>query len=205
MLIAPTGRNNNEIQDLTASGMQIVFVDRKIDGITTSAVLSENEEGAYLATKYLLSKGHSRIGIVLGLSHLSTTTERLRGYKRALKEASVEVDESLVVYGESQVRTAQQACHDLLVGSNRPTAIFATNNLMTIGVMAAVHEAGLRCPQDISVVGLDPYRIGVTAVKLLLANIQRSKSGIETVATPEEVRVPVRLIVRQSVKNLRRR
>jgi len=135
-------------------------------------------------------------------------------------EASMEVDDSLIVYGESRVHTAQEVCYDLLVSSNRPTAIFATNNLMTIGVMAAVHEAGLRCPQDISVVGFDdfewtrvfnpsittvaqdPYRIGVTAVKLLLANIQRSKSGIETVATPEEVRVPVRLIVRNSVKDL---
>ncbi|RLB31868.1 MAG: LacI family transcriptional regulator [Deltaproteobacteria bacterium] len=223
MLIAPTGRDDDGIRDLIASGMQIVCVDRKLDGIAAPAVLSENEEGAYRATKYLLDKGHYRIGIVLGLSHLSTTSERLRGYKRALAEAGLEVDESLVVYGESQVHTAREACRDLLIGPNRPTAIFATNNLMTIGVMAAVHEAGLRCPQDISVVGFDdfewtsvfnppittvaqdPYRIGVTAVKSLLANIQRSKSGIETIATPEEVRVPVRLIVRNSVKTLSRR
>ncbi len=214
MILAPTGKNDELIRDLITRGMQIVFIDRKLEGIEAPVVLSENEEGAYRATQYLIEKGHRRIGIVLGLPHVSTTTERLQGYKRALAEAEIQLDPSLLVYGHSQVAAAREVCRALLIRPDRPTAVFATNNLMTIGVMMAIHEQGLSCPQDVSVVGFDdfewaaafdpplttvaqdPYRIGHEAVQLLM-----EYTSIPHPYRPENVdrRITVKLQIRGSV------
>ncbi len=211
MIIAPTGKNDELIRDLIARGMQIVFIDRKMEGVTAPAVLSENEEGAYQATRYLIEQGHRRIGIVLGLPHVSTTTERLAGYRRALDEAGITEDQSLIVYGLSQVNGARRASVKLLKASNRPTAVFATNNLMTIGLMMAIRDLELHCPQDVSVIGFDdfdwsaafepplttvaqdPYLIGKEAVEILFANLSHTDRAIT------EIRIPTRLIPRGSV------
>ncbi len=216
MIIAPTGKNDELIKDLIERGMQIVFIDRKVDGVPAPAVLSENEEGAYQATRHLLERGHLRIGIVLGLPHVSTTTERLAGYRRALKEMGLAGDPSLIGYGHSQVDGAREASVKLLDRPDRPTAVFATNNLMTIGLMTAIHDLGLRCPCDISVVGFDdfdwaaafeppltavaqnPYLIGKRATEILFANLNQDDRS----AT--EVRIPTQLRPRGSVAVIQR-
>lgn len=220
MIIAPTGKNDELIRDLIARGLQIVFIDRKIDGVAAPAVLSENEEGAYQATSHLIKQGYHRIGIVLGLPHVSTTTERLHGYQRALSEYGIAVDRSLFVYGHSQVEGARKVCLELLGRADRPSAVFATNNLMTIGVMMAIHERGFHCPQEISVIAFDdfewaeafnpslttvaqdPYKMGTTATNRLLSKIKEAKDDTKAKeGSPDEIRVPVRLIIRNSVKN----
>ena len=214
MIIAPTGKNDGLIKDLIARGMQIVFIDRKVEGVAAPAVLSENEEGAYQATRYLIEQGHRKIGIVLGLPHVSTTTERLHGYERALAEAGIAADPSLIVYGHSQVEGARKASVTLLDRADRPSAVFATNNLMTIGLMMAIHDLELRCPQDVSVIGFDdfdwaaafnpplttvaqdPYLIGERAVEILFANLnQHNRSTVE-------VRIPTRFLRRGSVNTI---
>jgi len=214
MIIAPTGKNDGLIKDLIARGMQIVFIDRKVEGVAAPAVLSENEEGAYQATRYLIEQGHRKIGIVLGLPHVSTTTERLHGYERALAEAGIAADPSLIVYGHSQVEGARKASVTLLDRADRPSAVFATNNLMTIGLMMAIHDLELRCPQDVSVIGFDdfdwaaafnpplttvaqdPYLIGEKAVEILFANLnQHNRSTVE-------VRIPTRFLRRGSVNTI---
>jgi len=214
MIIAPTGKNDGLIKDLIERGMQIVFIDRKVEGVAAPAVLSENEEGAYQATRYLIEQGHRKIGIVLGLPHVSTTTERLHGYERALAEAGIAADPSLIVYGHSQVEGARKASVTLLDRADRPSAVFATNNLMTIGLMMAIHDLDLRCPQDVSVIGFDdfdwaaafnpplttvaqdPYLIGERAVEILFANLnQHNRSTVE-------VRIPTRFLRRGSVNTI---
>ncbi len=214
MIIAPTGKNDGLIKDLIERGMQIVFIDRKVEGVAAPAVLSENEEGAYQATRYLIEQGHRKIGIVLGLPHVSTTTERLHGYERALAEAGIAADPSLIVYGHSQVEGARKASVTLLDRADRPSAVFATNNLMTIGLMMAIHDLELRCPQDVSVIGFDdfdwaaafnpplttvaqdPYLIGEKAVEILFANLnQHNRSTVE-------VRIPTRFLRRGSVNTI---
>lgn len=209
LLLAPTGKNDELIGRLMGRGMHIVFIDRTPPNLQAPAVLSQNEEGAYQATCYLIEQGHRRIGIVLGLPDVSTTAERLRGYRRALARYGLEFDEGLVAYGRSQVAAAREACEALLARAS-PTAVFATNNLMTIGVMQAIRKLGLRCPEDISVVGFDdfdwaeafdpplttvaqdPYGIGQRAMELLLGLLAGDRE-------PEQVRLPVELRVRGSV------
>ena len=216
MLLAPTGKNDEMIRRLIERGMHIVFIDRKPDSINAPSVLSENEEGAYQATSHLISLGHTRIGIVVGLPAVSTTTERLRGYEHALSEAGIVLDSALVTYGGSQIESAERACKELFDLDDRPTAVFAGNNLMTIGVMKQLRKLGIRCPQDVSVVGFDdfewatcfeptltmvaqdPYRIGFTAVEQLFEVL--SGERLHTTDT----RIPTHLKVRGSTSSLDR-
>lgn len=213
LLLAPTGKNDELIGRLIDRGMNIVFIDRTPPHLQAPAVLSQNEAGAYQATCHLIERGHRRIGIVLGLPDVSTTAERLRGYRRALAHYGLELDEDLLVYGRSQVAGAREACLALLSRPNPPTAIFATNNLMTIGAMQAIRKLSLRCPGEVSVVGFDdfewaeafdpplttvaqdPYGIGQQAVGLLLGLLSGDRK-------PEQVRLPVELRVRGSVARL---
>jgi len=213
LVLAPTGKNDELIHRLIRRGMHIVFIDRTIPNVSTPAVLSQNEEGAYQATSLLIEHGHRRIGIVLGLPDVSTTKERLRGYQRALADHGIEVDPRLITYGHSQVAGAREACRSLLTHPDPPTALFATNNFMTIGAMQAIRGLGLRCPEDISVVGFDdfdwaeafepplttvaqqPYYIGYKAARILLDLIQ----GRGRLDEGQEIRVGVELRVRGSV------
>jgi len=213
MLLAPTGKSDEMISRLIDRGMHIVFIDRKPGGIKAPSVLSENEEGAYQATHHLISLGHTRIGIVVGLPAVSTTKERLHGYEQALSEAGLPFDRELVTYGGSQIDGAERACSELFDLSDPPSAVFAGNNLMTIGVMKQLRALGIRCPQDVSVVGFDdfewatcfdptltmvaqdPYRIGFTAIDQLFKVLSGKRLRVI------ETRIPTHLIVRGSTSS----
>jgi DNA-binding LacI/PurR family transcriptional regulator len=212
VLLAPVGANHDLINQLVKKGMKIVFVDRFIANINVPAILSKNEEGAYSATSHLLSYGHQKIGIVLGLPHISTTQERLAGYRKALREHGIEPDPRFEIRGESRVSEAREACLQLLSQRDRPTAIFATNNFMTIGVMQAIHKLGLKCPDEISVVGFDdfewteafspplttvaqnPYKMGVVAARILMDWLSHDRRACFTC-----IRLETELRIRGSV------
>jgi len=208
MLIAPTRDGTSPaIQELVQRKIPFVFVDRKAKGIEADAVLSDNVGGAYLATKHLIERGHKRIGIVLGIHGATTTEERLLGYRQALEEAGLPFSEDLVVWGGYRMEGGRQACAKLLSLVDPPTAIFSTNNLMTVGVLQELFHRGIRIPEGMAVVGFDdlewaeivhppltvvaqrPYEIGYQAFKLLLGRLNRFE-GIQ------EVRVPVELKIR---------
>jgi len=214
LALAPTSTSRDRFTALMSEGLPVVFVDRTVQGIRGDSVVSANEEGAYQATSYLIRMGHTRTGMVLGIPHISTTRERLAGYQRALSDAGLETDSTLLAYGYSTVAGAEEACRRLLSQANPPTALFAANNLMTIGVMRCIRRLGLRCPEDISVVGFDdfawtaafdpplttvaqrPYELGFKAIELLLERIEQDRPR-ET--TSKTVCVDVELRVRGSV------
>lgn len=210
LVIAPSTKGAENIQQLQRRKISFVFVDRKLEGVEADAVLSENVQGAYQAVRHLLELGHRRIAIVLGLKGALTSEERFQGYKLALSEFRVPVDPALVAWGHFRMQGGFEAASQLLELDRPPTAIFSTNNLMTIGVMKALKERGLRCPEDVSIVGFDelewgdafepaltvviqsPYKLGRQAVRLLLQRLQ-------DYARPwREVRIPTRLEVRES-------
>ena len=188
-----------------------MFVDRRAPGVEADAVLSDNVGGAYLATKHLIERGHERIGIVLGIPGATTSEERLAGYRRALEEAGIPLAEELVVWGGYRVEGGRRATAKLLSLTPPPTAIFSTNNLMTIGVLQELFRHGVRIPGEMGVVGFDdlewaemanppltavaqrPHEIGYRAVRLLLDRL-----GAEEFLPPREERVSVDLKVRGS-------
>ena len=210
MLIAPTRDGTSPaLKELVQKGIPFVFVDRKAKGIGAPAVLSDNGGGAYLATKHLIERGHRRIGIVLGIPGATTTEERLAGYRQALEEAGIPFSEELVVWGGYRVEGGRQAARALLSLPKCPTAVFCTNNLMTIGVLQELFSRDTQIPQQVAVVGFDdlewaelvnppltavaqhPYDMGCRAFTMLCEHLARVKRSI-----PRETRIPVELRIR---------
>lgn len=211
LLIAPVRDGASPaVRELSRSGMPFVFIDRKAKGIAADSVLSDNFRGAYLATSHLIERGHERIGIVLGIPGATTTEERYAGYRAALREAGVGGDRELVAFGEYRTNGGYRCARGFLARRRPPTAIFSTNNLMTLGVLKALFAAGIRVPREMAVIGFDdlewaemgqppltvvtqrPYEIGNRAVKLLLERLGGYRGE------PREIRVPVDLLVRGS-------
>ncbi len=210
LIVAPTGKSDQEISELKERNVPLVFVDRTLDEIEAPSVLSDNITGAEAATRHLVDLGHRRIGIILGLESVNTSRERLRGYKNVIREKEINYDKDLVKQGYSQVAGGAEAARELLELESPPTAIFSTNNLMTIGAMQGIQESGKECPGNVSLVGFDdfewastfrprlttvaqsPYEIGSEAAKLLFDKIESGSREIS------EVRIPTNLKIRDS-------
>jgi LacI family transcriptional regulator len=124
----------------------------RTDG-TGPASIGDDRLGAHLATRHLLDLGHRRIGLVGGPDYASSARDRRCGYKQALAEAGILVDESLITGDSFSMEGGETAGRTLLNRTDRPTAIFAVNDNTAIGVMAAAHALGLRIPEDLSLVG----------------------------------------------------
>jgi LacI family transcriptional regulator len=106
---------------------------------------------------YLMSLGHRRIGFIAGSLESFTGRERLAGYHSALVDAGIDPEEELIQRGSYRADDAYNATLRLLTSVNRPTAIFSSNNLMLIGVMKALRDLGLSCPDDVSIASLDDF------------------------------------------------
>ncbi|RME74699.1 MAG: LacI family transcriptional regulator [Chloroflexi bacterium] len=179
LIIAPTGIRSERLLRMAQAELPIVLLDRETPGIDAPLVCVDNEDGAYRAVKYLVELGHRRIAVLMGLETISTQVARYNGYRRALQEAGIPLDEGLVVkanplfYSNRPIHlnssppnfltnnqmtpAAFYALQELLDLSDRPTAIFVTNNQMTLGTLHALKERGLRCPDDISVISFDDH------------------------------------------------
>jgi LacI family transcriptional regulator len=188
ILAASAGAQANALRYLSKQPVPVVLVDRFLP-VEIDQVGTENEESSAHLAGHLVSLGHRRIGLVAGLAGLSTTEERIRGYRTALERAGIPVDDALIVYGASQHEPARAAVHRLLNLKQPPTALFAGNNAMTIGVVRALRERQLSVPGDIALVAFDDFEwsdlfhprltviaqpageIGARAVQLLLSRL----------------------------------
>ncbi|GAA4616530.1 LacI family DNA-binding transcriptional regulator [Saccharopolyspora hordei] len=209
MILAPSADAGEALEYLKARSVPVVLADRLIDE-TYDQVGPENAEPTARLVDHLAELGHTRIALVSGRSGLATTDERVRGYRDALQRNGLAFDPELLVEGRSETGSAARATARLLEHPERPTAIIAANNSMTIGVMQALHTAGLRVPDDIALVGFDDFpwadcfsprltviaqpceQIGSTAARLLLRRLA------DRDAEPETHRLPSRLVHRDS-------
>jgi len=119
------------------------------------AILPAHAQGAETAVEHLIAAGHRRIAFINGEDWMVASRDRLRGYKRALKQAGIAFDPALVRTGNWLLSGGHDCTRELLALADRPTAIFCGSDKMAIGCYEAVKEAGLRIPDDISVVGFD--------------------------------------------------
>jgi LacI family transcriptional regulator len=141
------------LRDLDRKDFPLVVVsDRSFTALATCLVI-DNAHGALLATRHLLKKGHKRIGLVAGAEMRHDTEERREGYRRALREAGIEPDESLVIHGNFNVSSGLKAGNEFLAMAKPPTAVFAMNDMMAAGVLTALKNAGKAGSMD--VVGFD--------------------------------------------------
>jgi LacI family transcriptional regulator len=120
-----------------------------------ASVHATNHQGAMDAMNYLLGLGHTRTGFISGRAELESSTRRLKGYRDALEQAGIPVDERLIAAGDYTTETGVRGTRELLALDHPPTAIFASNDQMAMGVYQVAEEMGLRIPEDLSVVGFD--------------------------------------------------
>ncbi|WP_167758714.1 LacI family DNA-binding transcriptional regulator [Zemynaea arenosa] len=135
--------------------MPKVVVDREVKGVDADFIEADHETGGYLATKYLIGLGHRSIACVSGPMHLPPSRDRVVGYRRALQEAGIGFNSHFLVHSDFTSEGGFSAFKHLLSLSDRPSAIFAGNDLMAFGGMCAANEAGVRVPDQLSVVGYD--------------------------------------------------
>lgn len=135
----------------------VVLIDRLIAGLETDAVVIDNVEATQNAVGHLIAAGHRRIGLITGRRSLSTGRERYQGYRRALADAGLSYEPALVGSAHFGDEDGYRAAAKLLALKKPPTAIFACNNLSGLGLMRAIHEAGLACPKDIAVACFDDF------------------------------------------------
>jgi LacI family transcriptional regulator len=148
--------SNAELSALQESGYPFVVVDPRVqldEGIP--AVSAANASGARAATQHLLSRGHRRIGAIMGPVDWMASTERLNGYRAALASAGVLPVPELVVESDFSIESGEAAAGALLDLPDRPTAIFGFNDNVAIGALRAAAARGIRAPEELSVVGFD--------------------------------------------------
>ena len=171
----------------------------------------DNAGGAEAMVRHLIELGHRRIAMVMGEKGHFDTAERLQGYRRALLDAGIELDARYEAQGDFSEASGHRAVQELLALDDRPTAIFCANDSMAIGGLAAVHEAGLEVPDDITVVGFDDiplahylspplssmhvpvFEMGQRAVSRLIAALKG-----EPTSERRHERLPTHLVVRDS-------
>jgi LacI family transcriptional regulator len=150
------------IEELKRADISLVAVATGRFGSEASCVRVDDHKAAYEMTRYLLDKGHRRIGFIKGHPNEIASEERLSGFESALREAGCESDPALIAQGYFSYRSGLEAAEILLSGKSPPTAIFACNDDMAAAVVSVAHRKGLDVPGDISVAGFDDTPIAAT-------------------------------------------
>lgn len=153
----------------------IVAVDPHLIDPNYPSVQGMNYHGALDAMNYLLNLGHQRIGFIGGRPEIVSSGRRLKGYRDALTQAGIEIDETIILPGDFSTKTGYERALQLFSLPSLPTAIFASNDQSAIGVLQAADEVGLQVPDDISLIGFDNISeagyLGLTTVDQHLAEM----------------------------------
>jgi len=158
LIVLSSGSDVELLDTLRTATMPQVVVDREIDELAADLVEVNHEAGGLLATQHLLQLGHRRIACIAGPQTLSSARQRVQGYLRALHEAGVAVDDRLMRssdFTSAGGHAAMSSLLDVASPADRPSAVFASNDLMAIGAICAAAADGLRIPDDLSVIGFD--------------------------------------------------
>jgi len=210
VLMPSTADQSYLLQDVRA-GLAVVVVDRPVHGLHVDCVTVDNEGGTRLAVEHLLAFGHRRIGYVGDLPSIATAAARLDGYASGLAAGGVPVDAALMRVGRDEAASTA-AVADLLGAPDPPTAIVAGRNVLAVGAVRALQEAGLS--HRVALVGFDDFpmsdlldpgltvirqdvnTIGRTAAGLLLSRVEGVES--EALRQPRRVVLPTALVPRGS-------
>jgi LacI family transcriptional regulator len=156
IVAAATGENLGLWQEAVSLGTQLILVDRDPQGMpNTDVVVVDNAKGSYDMTSYLIGLGHRRIGAIIGPPMSATGGQRLQGYGKALRDASIPRDDQLVQVCTHVRQSASIAAERLLTMPEPPSAIFAYNNAVAKAVLLAIREHGLSVPDDVSLAVFD--------------------------------------------------
>ncbi|MDG9884241.1 LacI family DNA-binding transcriptional regulator [Pseudomonas putida CSV86] len=158
LIVASVGEERDLLESLSGVRTPMVILDRELEGVDADLVRIDHEQGAYLATRHLLDLGHVDIACINGPAQTSVAKMRLAGFQRALAEAGVSLPEGRVVSSEFTSLGGYGAAARLLAG-DRPTAIFAGNDMIGMGVLRAAAERHITVPGELSVIGFDDIQM----------------------------------------------
>lgn len=160
------------------AGIPFVLVMRTYPKLTKDAVITDDYHGAYQAVCHLARAGRRRIGLVSGPLKVSNAQARSQGFHDALKATGLAYDPELIVEGDYRIESGYRAGHSLL--SHRPDGIYVSNHLMTIGLLRAAEEMGLKCPDDFGLVSFDDYPwLGIFRPRLTTVELPKHQLGSE--------------------------
>ena len=208
LLVVPAGSDHSYLVGEQRAGTQIVFLDRNPSLVAADTVRSDHHKGAVGAIAHLIDHGHRRIAYLGDRADVSTARERHAGYLAALRAAGLGVSDELIHQNLSTTEQAEEQTRAILDQPEPPTALFTSQNLVTIGALRALRRAGLRgriahvgfddvvladvLEPGVTIVAQDPSEIGHLAATMLFARIDGDRSPARTVV------VPTRLIPRGS-------
>lgn len=156
ILLAPASSSDPKpVQLIQKQGIPVVLLDRQIADVEVDIVRADSEDGAYRLTEHLLSLGHRQIAMLTGPQTVSTAVDRANGYRRAMTDARLPDSASQIQWGEFTQDSGYAMANRALDASPPPTALFAANNFIAIGVLHALREKGLHVPDDIALVTVD--------------------------------------------------
>ncbi|MBN2595909.1 MAG: LacI family DNA-binding transcriptional regulator [Marinifilaceae bacterium] len=214
-ILASVSRNTEDLSHFTnliENNTPIVFFDRIPKSIQADMVLVDDISGAYNAVEHLISIGKRKIAICLGNPNLLISSNRLNGYKKALKKHQIEINEEFIITGQSS-EEAEKETKKLLELTSPPDAILAISDLTMSGIMKALYASKIKIPEDIAVIGfcedtfsqmynppvstIDPMgiEIGKIAAERLFQRIHENN-----ILEPKIINLSSRLIVRDSTK-----
>ena len=155
-----------------------VLVMRTYPKLTKDAVITDDYRGAYEAVSHLARAGRKRIALISGPLKVSNAKERWQGFHDALKAEGLPYEEDLVIEGDYRLESGYRAGHSLF--SRRPDGIYVSNHLMTVGLLKAAEETGLRCPEDFGLVSFDDYPwLGIFRPRLTTVELPKHQLGSE--------------------------
>ena len=211
ILLVPANSASKSVEFILEQGTPVVVLDRRIPINGIDVVRCDSFDGGYQLTRLLLSLGHRHIAVLNGSIDVSTSQDRLAGYKKAMEEAGMEADEQQFYYGNFTQARGYEMTQQALSKQPRPTALFAANNMIAIGTLWALRDMGLNVPEDMAVVSFDDLPENLVAYPFLTAATQpayeMSKVATELLINRlngkvpdqcQEVVLPVELIIRTS-------
>jgi LacI family transcriptional regulator len=155
-----------------------VLVMRTYAKLTADAVITDDYQGAYDAVSHLARSGRQRIGLISGPLKVSNAVARWQGFHDSLKAMGLPFDKELIVEGDYRIESGYRAGHALL--SHRPDGIYVANHLMTVGLLKAAEEIGVRCPEDFGLVSFDDYPwLGIFRPRLTTVELPKHQLGSE--------------------------
>ncbi|MEU6665834.1 LacI family DNA-binding transcriptional regulator [Streptomyces sp. NPDC046727] len=208
VIVAAASQDETDLGPLLARGVPVVAVDRRPHEAEVDAVQVDNQHGGEAATRHLLKAGYRRVACIAGPQGASTSEERLAGYRMALRSApdTARAGDTYVRHGDFRVEGGRAAMRELLALPEPPDAVFVANNLMTVGVLDVLREAGRTPPSigvlsfgdvpwaslirpSLTVMELPSYELGRTAADLLLQRIEGNPSPLQTVVLRTRLQV----------------
>lgn len=188
LLLVATATDPQVLRHVLDQHLPVVILDHPLGDVPTDQVLIDNEHGGYLAGQALVRLGHRRIACIGGPRSSLPSSDRLAGFRRALAETGITLPSAAIHYGDFRYDGGATGIHDLIRTYPGFTALFAANDLMALGAMKALRQAGRRVPDDVSIIGYDNILLGAAM-----------SPALTTIAKPidELVQVSVALLLKR--------